>query len=64
MSDMGEWIRKTTIAQQMAEKAYNQGKVNMENTIPEEYRRHQKVFSEEEAKQFPPVRAFDHCIIL
>jgi hypothetical protein len=32
-----EQIRKTTIAQQMSEKAYNRTKVNTEQTIPTEY---------------------------
>jgi hypothetical protein len=32
-----EQIRKTTIAQQMSEKAYDKAKVNTEQTIPIEY---------------------------
>jgi hypothetical protein len=55
-SDTGEQIRKTTIAQQMAEKAYNSSKVNTEETIPPKFARHKKVFSEQEAKRFPPKR--------
>src|SRR6201988_268101 len=57
-------LRKTTVAQQMAQATYNKDKVNSEATIPAEYWRHKKVFSEEEAKQFPPKRDFNHYIIL
>jgi len=42
-------IRKTTLAQQMAEKAYDGTKVNMEETVPAAFRWHWKVFSEQEA---------------
>jgi len=47
-------IRKTTLAQQMAEKAYDATKVNMEATIPTVFKRHWRTFSEEEARQLPP----------
>src|SRR6201988_2750223 len=57
-------LRKTTVVQQMAQATYNKDKVNSEATIPVEYRRHRKVFSEEEAKQFPPKRDFVHRIVL
>jgi hypothetical protein len=53
-SELGEHIRKTSIAQQMAKKAYDKDKVNTEQTIPPEYQQHDKVFSEQEAMQFPP----------
>jgi hypothetical protein len=59
-----EQIRKTTIAQQMSEKAYNKTKVNTEQTIPVEYQRHAKVFSETEATRFPLLRPWDHQIKL
>jgi hypothetical protein len=48
----------------MAEKAYDKDKVNTEQTIPPEYRRHDKVFSEQEATRFPPPRPWDHRIKL
>jgi hypothetical protein len=57
-------IQKVTIAQQMAEKYHDEAKVNTESTIPEEYKRHAKVFSEQEATQFPPSREWDHKITL
>jgi gag-polyprotein putative aspartyl protease len=59
-----EQIRKTTIAQQMSERAYNQAKVNTEQTIPIKYQQHTKVFSETEATRFPPPRPWDHQIKL
>jgi hypothetical protein len=57
-------LRKTTVAQQMAQATYDKDKVNLEATIPHEYRHHRKVFLEEEAKWFPPKREFNHWIIL
>jgi hypothetical protein len=53
-TELGKRIRKTSIAQQMAEKAYDKTKVNTEQTIPPEYQQHDKVFSEQEATRFPP----------
>jgi len=47
-------IRKTTIAQQMAEKAYDGAKVNTEESVPAAFRQHWKVFPEQEAHQLPP----------
>jgi hypothetical protein len=63
-SELGEQLHKTTIAQQMAEKAYNPTKVNTEATIPDEYLWHKKVFLEKEAACFPPPRPWDHKIKL
>ena len=57
-------IRKMTLAQQMAEKVYDATKVNTEETIPPEFKRHWKVFSEQEARQLPPHRDYDHKIEL
>jgi len=57
-------IRKTTLAQQMAEKAYDATKVNTEETVPEIFKHHWKVFSEQEARQLPPHREYDHKIEL
>jgi hypothetical protein len=36
----------------------------VDTPIPPEYRRHVKVFSEQEAKGFPPSRTWDHQIPL
>jgi Reverse transcriptase (RNA-dependent DNA polymerase) len=50
------FVRQTNVAQQWAQEA-ERGKVHLTlKTIPEEYRQHAKVFSEEEAKCFPPDR--------
>jgi len=57
-------LRKTTLATQMAEKAYNLASVNSEETIPAAFKRHWRVFSEEEAWQLPPHRPWDHKIEL
>jgi len=47
-------IRKTTLAQQMAEKAYDATKVNTEESVPAVFKRHWRTFSEQEARQLPP----------
>jgi hypothetical protein len=52
-------IRKTTITQKMAE-TFQTDKLKVDTPIPPEYRRHIKVFSEQEAEQFPPSRTWDH----
>jgi hypothetical protein len=56
-------IRKMTIAQKMAE-AFQTDKPKVDTPIPPEYRRHIKVFSEQEAERFPPSRTWDHRIPL
>jgi len=57
-------IQKTTLAQQMAEKAYDATKVNTEETVPAVFKQHWRVFSEQEARQLPPHREYDHRIEL
>jgi hypothetical protein len=52
-------LRKTTIAQKMAE-AFKTNKPQADTPIPPEYQRHTKVFSEQEAECFLPSRAWDH----
>jgi Reverse transcriptase (RNA-dependent DNA polymerase) len=56
-------LRKMTIAQKMAE-AFQTNKPKMDTPIPPEYKRHEKVFSEQEAKRFPSSRTWDHQIPL
>ena len=56
-------LRKMTITQKMAE-AFHTDKPKTETPIPPEYRRHAKVFSEQEAECFPPSRTWDHRIPL
>ena len=54
----------TNVAQQWAQKE-DKTKIHLTlDTIPKEYRRHAKVFSEEEARRFPPERSEDMTITL
>jgi len=57
-------LRKMTLVQQMAKKAYDATKVNTEESVPMAFRQHWKVFSEQEAHQLPPHRPWDHKIEL
>ena len=52
---------KTSIASQLAQEAQQYTK---KVEIPEEYKQHWRVFSKEEAHQFPPSRPWDHTIEL
>ena len=52
---------KTSIASQLAQEVQQYMK---KVEIPEEYKQHWRVFSEEEAHQFPPSRPWDHAIEL
>ena len=58
-------IRKTTVAQQLAEEA---GKGKVEKTwqelVPGRYHRHAKVFNEKDSEKFPDRRPWDHAIDL
>ena len=54
-------INKTHMAQEWAIEA---NKSKADTVIPEEYQRHWKVFSEEEAQHFPPERVDNHAINL
>jgi hypothetical protein len=47
-------VHKTHITQEWAIAANKKRKALMEQDVPEEYRWHAKVFSEEVAKPFPP----------
>jgi len=57
-------IRKTTTAQKMVDSYHATQTPKTDHPIPREYQRHAKVFSEEEAKRFPPSREWDHRIPL
>ena len=52
--------KRQTLASKLAEE-FSQPKLA---TLPEEYRRHTKVFSEKEAQRFPGPRPWDHAIDL
>ena len=49
------YVRKATISQKMAHD-YHQNKPKVDISIPPEFQRYAKVFSEEEARKFPPDR--------
>jgi hypothetical protein len=57
-----DWVhvRKTTVAQQIAQEYQEKHKQLI--SLPKEYQEFSKVFSEEEAKHFPPSREDDHAI--
>ena len=57
-------IRATHHAQEWAIAAQPEKQTHTEATIPEEYKRHAVVFSEEAAKRIPPRRPKDHEIKL
>jgi hypothetical protein len=58
-------VHATHFAQEWAIKAHNSNKEPSLTNLPDEYKRHWKVFSEEEAKHFPPSRGEDdHAINL
>ena len=51
---------KQTLASQLAEREAKPDKVS----LPEEYQRHHRVFSEKESQRFPGPRIWDHAIEL
>jgi hypothetical protein len=61
--DEAIYIRCTNFAQQWSHQHDNEVKMTLE-TIPEKYRRHAHVFSEEASKRFPPKRSEDMTIKL
>ena len=59
--DEAIYVRRTNFAQQWAQQHNTAPKLTMD-TIPEKYRRHAMVFSEEASKRFPPKRTEDMTI--
>jgi hypothetical protein len=59
--DEAIYVKRTNFAQQWAHR-YDQGEKLTLATIPEKYRRHAHVFSEEASKRFPPQRSEDMTI--
>ena len=57
-------IRKTTIAQQLAERATDQTKRTWQELVPKRYHQFAKVFSKEGSEKFPDWRPWDHTIDL
>jgi hypothetical protein len=58
-----EFIRRTHNAVEMAHE-YAKSHAKEEIALPEEFKRHAALFSDEEAKKFPPLRPHDHKIEL
>ncbi len=58
-------LRRTTVASELAQLAeQNKRKRTYEEMVPEEYRKYQKIFNEEQSHRFPPKRPWDHAIDL
>jgi len=57
-------LRKTTTASELAQKAMDKTKKTFEQMVPEEYRRHARMFNKKESHRFPPERSWDHAIEL
>jgi NADH:ubiquinone oxidoreductase subunit len=57
-------LRKTTVAQQLAEKALNKEEQSWEELVPEQYHKFGSIFSETESERFPGPRKWDHAIDL
>ena len=66
--DKGTWfharIAKTTVAQQLAEKATDKKERTWQEQVPQKYHRHGQVFSEKASERFPGERHWDHAIDL
>ena len=56
-------INRANTAIEMAHK-YADKNPKEEITLPEEFKQHEALFSDEEAKNFPPARPWDHKIKL
>ena len=61
--DWGAIVSRTNFAQDWAQEA-KEASPKQETVLPEEYDRHQIVFSKKAAKRFPPSRPEDHAIKL
>ena len=57
-------IHKTTTATNLAQQAAGKTEPKLEELIPPEYLRHQKIFNEQASRRFPPSREWDHAIDL
>src|SRR6266702_2697484 len=57
-------LRRTTMASELAQLAMDKTKRTYEEMVPEEYRKYQKIFNEEQSHRFPPKRPWDHAIDL
>jgi hypothetical protein len=58
-------VAKTTVAQQLAERAQSKDKKkSWDEIVPKEYHQFSKVFSEQASERFPECRPWDHAIDL
>jgi hypothetical protein len=57
-------LKKTTIAQQLAEQAMSKKEQTWEELVPEQYHKFGSIFSEKDSKRFPRPRKWDHAIDL
>jgi aspartyl protease len=57
-------LKKTTVAQQLAEQASSKEEQSWEELVPKQYHRFGSIFSEVDSKRFPGPRKWDHAIDL
>jgi reverse transcriptase-like protein/integrase-like protein len=57
-------LKKTTIAQQLAEQALSKEEQSWEELVPQQYHKFGSVFSEIDSERFPGPRKWDHAIDL
>jgi hypothetical protein len=57
-------LRKTTIAQQLAEQALSKEEQSWEELVPKQYHKFGSIFSEVDSERFPGPRKWDHAIDL
>jgi hypothetical protein len=57
-------LKKTTIAQQLAEQALSKEEQSWEELVPKQYHRFGSIFSEVDSERFPGPRKWDHAIDL
>jgi hypothetical protein len=57
-------LKKTTVAQQLAEQALSKEEQSWEELVPKQYHRFGSIFSEVDSERFPGPRKWDHAIDL
>jgi reverse transcriptase-like protein/integrase-like protein len=57
-------VKKTTVAQQLAEEATDKRERTWEELVPEQYHKFSSIFSEKDSERFPGPRKWDHAIDL
>jgi hypothetical protein len=57
-------LKKTTVAQQLAEQATSKKEQTWEELVPEQYHKFSSIFSEKDSERFPGPRKWDHAIDL